>query len=81
MSGLEDTSNYLQERAFARAILTDDAKRLAGEDLESDIAERPEITMTSNAIQAGEFFEAGASGSVDGIGFGDTAKLNDGRNH
>jgi len=78
---LEDTSNYLQEGALSRAILSDNAKRLAWEDLESDIAESRKIPMALYAIQTSEFLKARACGRVYGIVLGDSAKLNDRRNH
>ena len=56
LRGPKDTRNDLQKRAFARAILSDDTKRLAGEDVECYIAQSCKVTMAADVIQRGEFF-------------------------
>ena len=41
--GFEDLGEALQQRRLAAAVVTDDAERFAGGDLEADVTERPEV--------------------------------------
>src|SRR5262249_45001349 len=77
----QDSSHHLEQRALARAVLADYAKRFSGVNVERDIAQRPKVAMKGDAVQTREFFEARAGRWVDGITLGDVSELNDGLRH
>ena len=52
VGGMKNAGDDLQQRAFAGAVLADDAEGLAALDLEADIVERREVVVEGDAIQA-----------------------------
>ena len=81
MRGLKNASDHLQQRAFARSVLTDDAKCFAGWNFERDVAQGPKIAMERDAIQQSEFLESRTWRRVDRIALRYAAEFDDRRGH
>ncbi len=49
---LDDAADDLQQRALAGAVVPDQADRAAGADVETDVAERPEVLLVARGPRA-----------------------------
>ena len=74
--GLQDAGHDLQEGTFSGSVLADDTKRLATFDLETDIAQCPELGVALDAARRQQLPQAIAGRVVDRIALGDILKLN-----
>jgi hypothetical protein len=57
---LKDTSDDLEQCAFAGSIFPYDTEGFAGCDFEADFVERGKITMEGATVEKSKFFETGA---------------------
>ena len=78
---MKDARDNLQQRAFAGAVLADDAESFAALNLEADVIKCREVVMERDTIQTEQFFEASAWGRVDRIVLGNPTELDDRLRH
>src|SRR5258707_3564777 len=71
----QNAGDHLQQRAFAGSVFANDTERLAGPDLEADVAQGPEVAMELVASRRDQLFEPVARGVVDGVTFGYALKF------
>ena len=76
--GLQDPGDALQQRRLARAVVSEEADRLALRDLEVGVTERPEVLVRDPAEVDGAFLQRRVPLVVEAEALGDGADLDRG---
>src|SRR5262249_21950715 len=68
----QNPGQHLEQRALARPVVTDDAKKLASGHVEADVAECPQVLPLTATALSNDLLERLVTAPVDAVALGET---------